>query len=118
MKVKTNHQNGLWAETLACWLLRLKGYRIIARRWRTPVGEIDILASRGRTLVIVEVKRRQTMEAALGCVTQSQRQRLERAMRYAVGGKPHYMNFSWRFDLLAVAPGRFPRHIVNAWEAS
>lgn len=114
--MKRTYQDGVWAETIACWYLRLKGYRILRRRFRTPVGEIDILAARGRTLAVIEVKYRKTLDAALSCVTPRQQQRLERAMHYAVAGLPQYNNHHWRLDLLAIAPRRWPRHIVNAWE--
>lgn len=113
---KTNHQSGLRAETIAAFLLRLKGYRILRTRWRTPVGEIDLLATRGKTLVIVEVKYRKTVEAALACVTHTQRQRLDHAMRYVVAGLPRYNNYTWRYDLMAMAPRTWPRHIISAWE--
>lgn len=116
MKIKRTYQDGLWAELVGCWYLRLKGYRIVARRWRTPVGEIDILARRGDTLAIVEVKHRREIDSALAAVTPRQQQRLERAMRYAVAARPEYNGYTWRFDLLAVAPGRIPRHIISAWE--
>jgi putative endonuclease len=116
MATRRTYQDGLGAEALARLFLRLKGYRILASRWRTPVGEIDILARRGRNLVIVEVKYRRDIESALACVSYSQKQRLERAMRYVIAARPHYMNFTWRYDLLAVAPWRWPRHIISAWE--
>ena len=113
---RTNHASGLFAETVAEALLRLKGYRILKRRWRTPAGEIDLLATRGRALVLVEVKRRTTIETALACVTTRQQDRLRRALRYAVAVLPGYAGHSWRCDLVALAPRRWPRHIVNAWE--
>ena len=113
---RTNHRQGLAAERWAEWWLRLKGYRILKRRWRTPAGEIDLLATRGRTLVLVEVKRRATIASALDCVTPRQRQRLTRALHHAVAQLPQYANHSWRCDLVALAPRRWPRHIVNAWE--
>ena len=116
LRRKETYARGLLAEQLAIWYLRLKGYRIIRRRWRTPVGEIDLLASRGRTLVIVEVKHRATIAQALDCVSRRQSQRLLHAMRYAVSVLPRYNTYSWRCDLIALAPRHWPRHIVSAFE--
>lgn len=110
------YERGLSAERLAGWYLRLKGYRILKRRWRTPVGEIDLLATRGKALVIVEVKHRATIEQALDCVSGRQSQRLLRAMHYAVSVLPHYAAYSWRCDLVALAPRHWPRHVISAWE--
>ena len=111
-----NYTQGLSAERWAEWLLRCKGYRILKKRWRTPVGEIDLLATRGDQLVLVEVKRRATIDSALACVSATQQQRLKRALHYAVAALPAYAGHSWRCDLIALAPRTFPRHIVNAWE--
>jgi putative endonuclease len=70
---------GRWAETLAVLTLRLKFYRILARRYRCPLGEIDIVAARGRTIVFIEVKARRTFEQAMESVTPRQQQRITRA---------------------------------------
>lgn len=76
---KAAEKRGRRAELIACTLLRLKGYRILAERVRAPVGEIDIIATRGNTLVFVEVKQRRTRAAALESITAKQRRRIERA---------------------------------------
>jgi len=117
MKTRTNHRSGMMAEFWARLYLRCKFYRILKSRWRTPVGEIDLLATRGDNLVIVEVKYRGKIDDALACLTSNQQQRLSRAMRYAVASLPHYANHTWRYDLLAMAPRAWPRHIVSAWES-
>lgn len=109
-------RGGALAEALCRWLLRLKGYRIVAARLRTRVGEIDIVASRGRTLVFAEVKARPDLATARAAVTARQRIRLARAAAWFLKGHPHYAGHSVRFDLLAVAPGRFPLHIPDAWQ--
>ena len=115
-KKQRTYERGLSAERLAGWYLRLKGYRILKRRWRTPVGEIDLLATRGKTLVIIEVKHRATIEQALDCVSSRQSQRLLRALHHAVSAMPRYANYSWRCDLVAMAPRRWPHHVISAWE--
>jgi putative endonuclease len=106
---------GRRAEWVAALLLMAKGYRILGMRLRTPQGEIDLAARRGGVLAIVEVKRRRTLEEALSAVEPRQRERLRRAGRALAareGAKapPHV-----RLDLVALAPGRWPRHIADAW---
>ena len=113
---RRTYRDGLMAEFWARLYLRLKFYRILKSRWRTPVGEIDLLATRGKNLVIVEVKYRRDIDDALACLNIRQQQRLASAMRYAVASLPRYASYNWRCDLLAMAPRRWPRHIVNAWE--
>ena len=106
---------GAVAEWACRLILRLKGYRILASRLRTKVGEIDILAERGHVLAIVEVKARPTEAAALSAVSISQRRRLERAALWVQHGNNRLANHCLRFDLFAVAHWRIPRHIQNAW---
>jgi putative endonuclease len=98
----------------ALWLM-LKGYRILGFRLRTPQGEIDLLAQKGRTLAVVEVKSRVTLEEALGCVTHAQRERLRRAARAVASRRPSLRSLSVRLDLIAMGAGGRPRHIANAW---
>ena len=109
---------GLWAESAAAWLLRLKGYRILARRWRSPLGEIDLVARRGRTLAFVEVKRRDARGLALDAVTPKQRQRIERAALLFLQRNRGLAECEVRFDLVVVAARGRPRHIVDAWRPS
>jgi len=106
---------GLRAETLAALYLRCKGYRILARGFRTRSGEIDIIARRGRTLVLVEVKRRPSREDAAWAITPTQKQRIERATAGFLAGHPAYSDLAVRFDALLLAPGRWPQHIEDAW---
>jgi putative endonuclease len=102
-----------WAAAL--WLMA-KGYRILAMRLDTPQGEIDLLAQRGRILAVVEVKRRRTLEEALLAVSPVQRERLRRAGRQiATRGAEANVLQVVRLDLVALAPGRWPRHIRDAW---
>jgi putative endonuclease len=102
-------------EWLAALWLMLKGYRILGFRLRAPQAEIDLLAQRGCVLAVVEVKSRATIEAALEAVDGDQRQRLRRAGRALAARRPGLRQMNVRLDLLALAPGRFPRHIPDAW---
>jgi putative endonuclease len=110
-------RSGRHAETAAGLWLQLKGYRIRDRRVRTPLGEIDLVASRGKMLVFVEVKSRQTFEAALEAVTPETRRRIEQAARLWVGRRRSMQDWLWRFDIVLLAPGRLPRHMPDAWRA-
>lgn len=118
-------RSGRLAETAAVLLLRLKGYRILARRYRSPVGEIDIVAERPRfsfrgntqcaTIVFIEVKKRAELEDALFSVHPRQQRRIERAAGAFLAANPSLNGAEMRFDVIVV--GRFgrPRHVVNAW---
>lgn len=98
----------------ALWLM-LKGYRILGFRLRAPQAEIDLLAQRGSVLAVVEVKSRSSLAAALEAVGYEQRERLRRAGRALASRRPGLARLNVRLDLLALAPGSFPRHIPNAW---
>jgi len=107
--------SGRRGEVVAALWLMAKGYRILGFRHRLPQGEIDLLVLRGRALVAVEVKARTSIEAALEAVPLSQRQRLRRALRAYAARRPRLAATEVRLDLVALAPGRFPRHIRGAW---
>lgn len=109
---------GAVAELLCRLILRLKGYRVLASRLRTKVGEIDILAERGSVLAIIEVKARSTEDAALSAVSKSQQKRLERAALWVQRRDRRLADHYLRFDLFAVAYWRIPRHIQNAWTSN
>jgi len=100
----------------ALWLMA-KGYRILGFRLKTPLGEIDLLASKGGVVAVVEVKRRARLEDALDAVTPRQRERLVRAARSLTSRRPSLGGAAIRLDLMALAPGRLPRHIADAWRA-
>jgi putative endonuclease len=106
---------GRLAETLCALSLRLRGYRILARRLRTPVGELDIVARRGRLLVFVEVKARATLALAAESIAARQRLRVERAAGAYLALNPGLADLDMRFDAMLVAPRRWPRHVVDAW---
>jgi putative endonuclease len=105
--------DGRAAEWLAAAYLMLKGYQILGFRLRTHQGEIDLLARRGRILAVVEVKRRATLEQALDALDFAQRERLLRAGRTLAARRPALRQLDVRIDLIALAPGSFPRHVRN-----
>lgn len=108
---------GRWAEFLCAVMLMLRGYRILARRLRSPVGEIDILARRGDVLAVIEVKARSDTAQAAESITPRQQERLIRAAGWAVAGRPALAALHLRFDVMLVGPWRPPKHIVDAWRA-
>jgi putative endonuclease len=107
--------DGRRAEWAAAMLLMAKGYRILGMRLRTPQAEVDLAAVRGPVLAIVEVKRRRSLEEALLAVTPAQRERLRRAGRILATRLGRNKPAVVRLDLVALAPGRWPRHIADAW---
>jgi putative endonuclease len=109
------YRSGLVAETLAALMLRLKGYAIVAQRYKTPVGEIDLVALKGRRLAFVEVKRRKTAEDAAWTVPARQRRRIVRAAQYWLAGHPDLAGYDIAFDVVLTAPFAWPRHIANAF---
>jgi putative endonuclease len=109
---------GLSAESRAALLLVAKGYRIVARRWKTPFGEIDIVARRRRALVFVEVKARTHPDDAAEAVTERAKRRIIAAAELWLARHPDEVNRDIRFDVVLVTPGRIPRHVVNAFDAT
>ena len=107
---------GRRGERAALWWLRLKGYRILAQDYRSPAGEIDVVARRGSTLAIIEVKSRDSAAAAAEAITPRQRSRIFGAVRLFLVRHPVHAACAIRFDIMLVTPGRWPRHIVNAWQ--
>jgi putative endonuclease len=108
-------RRGIAAEWLCVWLLRFKGYRILARRFRVPSGEIDVIARRGRILVAVEVKARPAFDAAADSVSPHQRRRVTRALEHFLARRPDLGTLDPRFDVMLVVPRRWPRHVRDAW---
>ena len=102
-------------ERLAAWALRLKGFRILARRYRTPAGEIDLIARRGGTLAIVEVKRRARLADAGEAIRRRQQRRVVHAAQAYLQRHPELDRLQLRFDALLLVPRRLPHHIKDAW---
>jgi putative endonuclease len=109
---------GLSAESRAALLLMAKGYRIAARRWKSPVGEIDIVARRRNLLVFVEVKARAGLDDAALAVTPHQRRRILAAARAWLARHPDDAACAMRFDAVLVVPWRLPKHILGAFDES
>ena len=115
MNRQVAEKRGRGAETLACWYLRLHGWRILARRARVPGGEVDIVARRRRTLAFVEVKARPTEESAALALDEW---RLRRVATAAERLASRYMQpgDDVRIDALFILPRRWPRHLANVWQ--
>jgi putative endonuclease len=109
---------GISAESRAAAWLIAHGYRILARRWKSPLGEIDIIAARRHTLIFVEVKARASLDDATLAVTERQKQRIAAAAEIWLASNPMPTIRDMRFDAILVAPGKLPRHIPAAFEAS
>lgn len=110
---RLHEAQGRKGEALAAWYLWLKGWRIVARRVKTPRGEVDLIARRGRTVAFVEVKWRGTAEARDWAVDE---RRLARVHAAAEALAPRYARpgDDLRIDAVLLAPGAWPRHIANA----
>ena len=108
-------RGGHRGETIAALLLRLKFYRILARRFRTPVGEIDLVAQRGSTIAFVEVKSRARGTSEEDTLDAVNTERIARAAEYWLMKHPAYGEHTLRFDLVLVSPGRWPSHRADAF---
>ena len=115
MKREIAEQRGRRGEGFAAWWLRLQGWRIVARRVKTPRGEIDLVARRGRTVVFVEVKWRATVIERDRAIDAYRLRRVAACVEVVAHrfAKPAD---TVRIDVLLLAPRRWPRHIVNAWQ--
>src|SRR6201986_5574087 len=111
-------RTGLSAESRAAAYLMAKGYRILAKRFRTPHGEIDLVAKRRNVLVFVEVKARATLDEAAYAVTPRQQQRIIDAAQGWLMAHPEHAEFDMRFDAMLIAPRHLPRHLLAAFDAS
>lgn len=100
---------------MAALILTCKGYRILKRSFRTRLGEVDIVAVRGRTVAMVEVKYRIGKDEAAASITAAQRRRIERAARGFIAAHPRYGGHHIRFDAMLMAPWRWPTHLTDAW---
>ncbi len=110
------YRKGHRGEWLAALALMLKGYRIVARRYRTKLGEIDLIARRGDLVLIVEVKARAKLTEAMEAVSGLSERRIEAAADLWLARQPDYGKLSIRFDMVAVLPRRWPVHIENAFQ--
>ena len=106
---------GLRAEAIAALILRLKGYRILARRFAVAGGEIDLVVQRRTTIAFVEVKARDALDDAATAIGEGKRRRISRAARVWLARNPWAAGASLRGDAVFVAPRRLPRHLVAAY---
>jgi putative endonuclease len=111
-------QTGLSAESRAAAYLMAKGYRILAKRFRTPHGEIDLVAKRRNLIAFVEVKARATLDDAAFAATPHQQGRIIHAAEAWLVAHPQYAELELRFDAVLIAPRRLPRHLLAAFDAS
>ena len=117
MNIETRRQAnrlGHAAEWRAVWRLRLAGYSILARRYKTKLGEIDIVAQRRRLVAFVEVKARATLDDAAYAVTPQQRSRIVAAAQAWLAAHPEHAGFDLRFDAVLIAPQTLPPHPMAA----
>ena len=110
------YRKGHWSERAAAVALILKGYRIVARRHRTKLGEIDLIARKGDLVAIVEVKARRTLAEAMEAIGYESERRIEAAADLWLARQPDYARLSIRFDMVAVLPWRWPVHVENAFQ--
>ena len=110
-------QTGISAESRACVYLMAKGYRILARRFKTPYGEIDVIARKRGLLVFIEVKARATLDDAAYSVTPQQQARIVNAAQMWLAAHDDHAQLDMRFDVVLIAPKRLPRHLVAAFDA-
>jgi len=111
-------RTGLSAEARAAAYLMAKGYRILAKRFRTPHGEIDLIAKRSNLVAFVEVKARATLDEAAFAVTPRQQSRIIDAAQGWLIAHPEHAELELRFDAILIAPRRLPRHLLAAFDAS
>lgn len=109
-------RDGRRAETLAALYLQCKFYRILARRFRTPAGEIDLIIRRGSTIAFVEVKRRARREEAASAISPQSRRRIQKAAAWFMSRNPHLSHCALRLDAVFMSPRRWPVHLRGAWD--
>jgi putative endonuclease len=111
-------RTGLSAESRAAAFLIAKGYRILAKRFRTPHGEIDLVAKKRNLLAFIEVKARASLDEAAYAVTPRQQARIIDAAQGWLVAHPEHAEFDLRFDAILIAPRHLPRHLLAAFDAS
>ncbi|MBS9721734.1 YraN family protein [Tianweitania sp. BSSL-BM11] len=110
------YRRGHTSEAFAAFALMVKGYRIVARRYRTKSGEIDIIARRGTLVAIVEVKARPNLSQAMDAISPSAQGRIEAAADLWLARQRDYARLNLRFDMVAVLPWHWPIHVPNIFQ--
>lgn len=114
--MKTSHDKGLWAEGVAKAYFMLKGYRILAERFKTPYGEIDLVVQKENTVAFVEVKARKTETDAAEAIHAQNQARVRQAAALYLQQHPEYNDCELRFDACLLGKGGVPRHLEGAWD--
>jgi len=109
------YRKGLRAEWLCAFSLLLKGYRIVGRRFKTPVGEVDLIARKRDVIVFIEVKARPNTNTALESISLTAQRRISSSAEWWISQQTDGASLSWRFDVMAVIPLRWPKHFENVW---
>ncbi|MFK5980205.1 MAG: YraN family protein [Rhizobiaceae bacterium] len=109
------YKKGFWAEFIAAWFLRFKGYRILHMRYKTGSGEIDIIAKKRELIAFVEVKARAQVQSAVDAVSYSSQQRISNAADIWLARQHDANVLSLRFDIIAVVPWKIPVHLEDAF---
>lgn len=112
---QNSYFNGLWAEILCAVYLWLRGYRILRWRYKTKLGEIDLIAQRGKSLVFIEVKGRESLDDAIAAVSPQSQKRIIDAARMFLSYNPALQSHDLRFDVMAVCFPYHIKHLENAW---
>lgn len=118
---KKSYYFGIYAEKCAALFLRLKGYHILAERYRNPKGEIDIVALKGDMLIVVEVKARAAMASGAESVDGRKQQKILAAVEWLLAGRGKIAGLAGgaerniRFDVILVSPWQWPVHVKDAW---
>jgi putative endonuclease len=112
---KASYMRGLWSELWVSMWLFCKGYRVLERRYKTPVGEIDLILKSRRVIVFCEVKARASLEEGLYALRPQQQERIARAASFFCARHPQFARFDFRFDYVVVYKG-VCHHVKNAWQ--
>lgn len=109
------YRRGLRAEIFAALYLIFTGWRVLAWRWKCPLGEIDLVAKKGKIITFIEVKARQSEKVALDSLTTRQWRRISNAAEMFMARHPDFADCSWRFDAIIIVSGKWPRRFENIW---
>tara|TARA_Y100001934_G_scaffold239400_1_gene293005 strand:- start:109 stop:465 length:357 start_codon:yes stop_codon:yes gene_type:complete len=114
-KKLTTYNKGVWAERVCCFILWFKGYRILETRYKTKLGEVDIIARSKKEVLFVEVKYRKGKEQAAYSISQKSQNRIANAAKLYLQSNPDLMGLDMRFDAFLLSGYFYPKHIENAW---
>ncbi len=111
-------QYGHRAEAIALWYMRFKGYQLLARRFKTPAGEVDLIMRKGKTTAFIEVKARATVDDGVVAVTAYQSRRIASAAAFYTSRDNRAAASFQRFDIIVIPSYLWPTHIKNAFDGS